>query len=87
MKEELGIDVSFERLIPLGVRQTAATIAPDYSIKEFQYIFQLVENHPLKDYPLSSSEVAGLVEVSIGARFISVIWLRCPSVAGCWFYP
>ncbi|MCH5586343.1 NUDIX domain-containing protein [Shimazuella sp. AN120528] len=65
IKEELGIDVSFERLIPLGVRQTVASITPNYINKEFQHIFLLVENRLLFEYPLRSFEVNGLVELPI----------------------
>lgn len=52
-------------MIPLGVRQTVATIASDYINKEFQRIFLFVENRSLPEYPLHSSEIAGLVEVPI----------------------
>lgn len=65
IKEEIGIDVPFKKLQSSGIRQTVATLAPDYINREFQHIFLLVDNRSLIDYPLISSEVSGLVEVPI----------------------
>lgn len=65
LEEEVGLKASFEELIPLGVRQTAATIAENYIANEFQHIFLYPTEQNLEDYALEEVEVKGLVEVKI----------------------
>jgi len=65
IEEELGLKVQFEQLIPLGIRQTAATVAPDYIANEFQHIFLLPLEMKLEDFRLPGGEVTGIVEVPL----------------------
>ncbi|MGH3835296.1 MAG: NUDIX hydrolase [Pseudonocardiaceae bacterium] len=63
--EELGLPVSYTDLQPLGIRQTAVTLAPDYIEREFQHWHLLPLNVELTDIPLADAEVAGLVELDL----------------------
>lgn len=63
--EELGLAVAYADLHPIGLRQTAVTLAPDYIEREFQHWHLLPLDCALEDIPLADAEVSGLVEVSI----------------------
>lgn len=63
--EELGLPVPYTELHPLGVRQTAVTLAPDYIEREFQHWHLLPLDVELTDIPLADAEVAGLVELDL----------------------
>jgi len=65
IREELGLNICYNELISIGIRQTAATIREDYVANEFQHIFLLPLNISLQDIILSGSEVRGLVEVNV----------------------
>lgn len=65
IKEEVGLDIAFKDLIPLGIRQTSADISPEYKNNEFQHLFIIPSRYILNDYELNSSEVRGLVEIPI----------------------
>jgi ADP-ribose pyrophosphatase YjhB (NUDIX family) len=67
IREELGIDVEFSKLVPIGVRQTAATLAPDYIANEFQHMFLLPTPLALARSAVENEEVRGLVEVPLDA--------------------
>ena len=64
--EELGIPVSYADLHPIGLRQTAVTLAPDYIEREFQHWHLLPLDRGLEDIPLADAEVTGLAELNIG---------------------
>ncbi len=64
--EETNIsNATFQDLVPLGIRQTSATISPNYLANEFQHIFL----YDLKDNTDSllktNDEVSAFVELSI----------------------
>jgi isopentenyldiphosphate isomerase len=65
LHEEVGIPAKFEDLIPVGIRQTAATIKEDYIANEFQHLFLLPIEMELEEFQLEDSEVTGLVEIDI----------------------
>ena len=65
ISEELGLVIPFDKLIPLGIRQTAATISPTYIANEFQHLFLLPIDIELKDLIPSCDEVSGFVAVPI----------------------
>ncbi|HBY20642.1 MAG: hypothetical protein A2Y24_01300 [Clostridiales bacterium GWE2_32_10] len=65
VEEETGEKVKYDQLIPLGIRQTAATITENYIANEFQHIFLLPIEKELEEYNLSGDEVRGLVEIKI----------------------
>jgi 8-oxo-dGTP pyrophosphatase MutT (NUDIX family) len=65
VREELGLAVSYSDLHPIGLRQTAATLAPDYIEREFQHWHLLPLDCSLADIPLADAEVSGLVEIGI----------------------
>ena len=64
IKEEMGISVSFNELIPLGIRLDIAKLGENY-IREFCHTFLLEKNLKPSEYNLDLNEVEGLVEVSI----------------------
>lgn len=63
--EELGLPVSYSDLVPIGLRQTAVTLAPDYIEREFQHWHLLPLDVDLESIPLSDSEVSGLVDIDL----------------------
>jgi hypothetical protein len=65
IREELGMDVGFDALVPIGVRQTAATLAPDYIANEFQHLFLLPTEQDIARGSVENEEVRGLVEVPL----------------------
>jgi 8-oxo-dGTP pyrophosphatase MutT (NUDIX family) len=67
LREELGLDVQQSALVPIGVRQTAATLAPDYIANEFQHVFLLPTDAQLATSAVDNEEVRGLVEVPLDA--------------------
>lgn len=67
IKEELGIDVEVNQLIPLGLRVCADETGADFKNCEFQEVFFLIDNRPLISYHLQVEEVQGIVAVPIDA--------------------
>lgn len=63
--EELGLPVAYTDLHPLGLRQTAVTLAPDYREREFQHWHLLPLAVDLDEIPLGDAEVSGLVELDL----------------------
>lgn len=63
--EELGLTVSYADLHPLGLRQTAVTLAPDHVEREFQHWHLLPLDLGLEAIPLSAGEVSGLVDIDV----------------------
>ena len=64
-REELGLPVAYSDLHPIGLRQTAITLAPEYIEREFQHWHLLPLDIPLDAIPLADAEVSGLVDISI----------------------
>jgi len=62
LKEELGIDVSFEKLIPLGDIKNI-TRYKDYIDKEYNLLHLYISNKPLHEYTLQLEELTSLVKV------------------------
>lgn len=65
IKEELGLEVEFLSLIPIGIRQTAATLSPAYVANEFQHVFLLPTDHDVVASWTKNDEVRGLIEVPL----------------------
>jgi isopentenyldiphosphate isomerase len=63
--EELGLPVTYNDLHPIGLRQTAVTLAPDYIEREFQHWHLLPLDVDLDTIPLADAEVSGLVDVDL----------------------
>ena len=64
--EELGLhDLSYADFVPLGIRQTAVTLAPHRIEREFQHWHLLPYPSPLDSIPLDDAEVSGLVELTL----------------------
>jgi hypothetical protein len=57
--------VTYSDLHPIGLRQTAITLAPDYIEREFQHWNLLPLDIPLEQIPLADAEVSGLVEIGL----------------------
>jgi 8-oxo-dGTP pyrophosphatase MutT (NUDIX family) len=64
--EELGLPVTYRDLHPIGIRQTAVTLADDYIEREFQHWHLLPLTLDLDAIPLADAEVSGLVDVDLG---------------------
>jgi isopentenyldiphosphate isomerase len=63
--EELGLPVTYTDLHPIGLRQTAVTLAPDYVEREFQHWHLLPLDVDLTAIPLADAEVSGLVDLDV----------------------
>jgi 8-oxo-dGTP pyrophosphatase MutT (NUDIX family) len=63
--EELGLPVAYTDLHPIGLRQTAVTLAPDYLEREFQHWHLLPLDLDLDAIPLADAEVSGLVDINL----------------------
>lgn len=64
--EELGLHtLTYADFVPLGIRQTAVTLAPDRVEREFQHWHLLPYASGLDSIPLDDAEVSGLVEVGL----------------------
>ncbi|SEB47244.1 NUDIX domain-containing protein [Amycolatopsis tolypomycina] len=63
--EELGLPVAYRDLHPIGLRQTAVTLAPDYVEREFQHWHLLPLDVGLDEIPLADAEVSGLVDIAL----------------------
>jgi isopentenyldiphosphate isomerase len=64
--EELGLrDLTYSDFVPLGIRQTAVTLAPAWIEREFQHWHLLPYEGGLDGIPLDDAEVSGLVEVNL----------------------
>ena len=64
VKEELGIDVSYANLIPLGVRFDVAKVG-DVLNREFDDVFLLDYSKDIVDYKFQLEEVSGLAVFKI----------------------
>lgn len=64
IREELGIDVTFDQLIPVGIR---LSVAKQNNLVDYEYneVVFLIDNRPLSSYVLQEEEVSGLVCFSI----------------------
>jgi 8-oxo-dGTP pyrophosphatase MutT (NUDIX family) len=62
VKEEIGIDVTFDDLIPLGIINYC-TVKDDYIDNEFSHVFIYKSNHSLDDFVLQLEEVSGMVRI------------------------
>lgn len=62
--EELGLQVRFEQLVPLGIKFDLG-LFNDIINHEFCETFLLREDKPISDYELDLEEVEGLVEINI----------------------
>ncbi|SDX97565.1 NUDIX domain-containing protein [Saccharopolyspora shandongensis] len=63
--EELGLPITHADLHPIGLRQTAVTLAPDYIEREFQHWHLLPLDVDLEAIPFADAEVTGLVELDL----------------------
>lgn len=63
--EEFGLPVAYTDLHPIGLRQTAVTLAPDYLEREFQHWHLLPLDLDLEAIPLADAEVSGLVDINL----------------------
>lgn len=63
--EELGLPTTYVDLHPIGLRQTAVTLAEDYIEREFQHWHLLPLDVDLDAIPLADAEVAGLVDMDL----------------------
>lgn len=66
VREELGLDVAYDDLIPLGLRVAVAR-SGGLIDREFADVFLLVDSRPLAAYRYQRDEVAGLVALDVDA--------------------
>jgi isopentenyldiphosphate isomerase len=62
--EELGLEVQFQRLIPLGIKIDVGLVG-EHIVHEFCDVFLLREAREPREYQLNQDEVEGLVEIAI----------------------
>lgn len=68
--EETGLsNVKYQDLIPVGIRQTASTIAEDYIANEFQHVYLLDYNGEFSDLIRENKETRGFVKLNIDDVF------------------
>ncbi|GGH73626.1 isopentenyldiphosphate isomerase [Pullulanibacillus pueri] len=72
IKEEIGIDVQIESLIPLGVIATTATKGT-FIDKEIANVFLYKSPFSLDDFSLQAEEVSGMVKVEFSQFY--ALWL------------
>lgn len=65
IKEELGVDISRDDLISLGVRVCIEEFDSKSINHEFQDLFFLIDDRALTDYKMSLEEVSGLVAIPV----------------------
>ena len=73
IKEELGLDVKFDDLLPVGRRVFVYCFTPGVMEYEFQDVFLLPGDFRFQDITLQEEEVDGLLEMDIelGIRLFS----------------
>ncbi len=64
VKEELGIEVNFDDLIPVG-RRLGVVRYNGLIDREFNEVFFLILDAPLSTYQIQEEEVSGLVKIAI----------------------
>lgn len=62
--EEIGINVSFDELIYLGVKIDVGAVG-SFTVREFCHVFLLSRDLKPEEYNLAVDEVEGLVEISV----------------------
>ena len=65
IKEETGLEIDFNKLKYLGVRQVATTVKEDYIVREFQNIYLGFVDKDIKDYHCVDDEVSEFIEFDI----------------------
>ncbi|MDD2435543.1 MAG: NUDIX domain-containing protein [Bacilli bacterium] len=82
IKEELNVDIDYNDLIPIGIRQCAATVPQiNQIINEFHRVFLLPISQELEEYDLNGEEVSGLVEIDIDDT-ISILLKKVDTIQG-----
>jgi isopentenyldiphosphate isomerase len=64
MSKELGVDISFNGLIPLGVRHNIIP-TPELTVRQFCHVFFLATDRNVTDYSLNPETSEGLFSISI----------------------
>ncbi len=65
IREETGLEIDFNKLKSLGVRQVAITVKEDYIVREFQNIYLGFVDKDIKDYHCVDDEVSEFIEFDI----------------------
>jgi isopentenyldiphosphate isomerase len=65
LKEELGVEASFEELTPCGVYAKENVFPNGWIDREFCHVFVLERSLPLASYRLQPEEVAGLFRIRL----------------------
>lgn len=71
IKEELGIQVSFEELIPFGVIKYSVQ-EENFIDNELAHVFLYESKHSLEEYTLQRDEVSGVIKVEFSS--FSELW-------------
>ncbi|WP_440602343.1 NUDIX hydrolase [Bacillus sp. GB_SG_008] len=72
VKEEVGIDVSFDELVSLGIIDDCGAI-DDFIDKELAHVFLYENKKPMDEYKLQIEEVSGIVKAEFNS--FSELWL------------
>jgi isopentenyldiphosphate isomerase len=65
LEEELGVFVSNQKLIDVGIRVCVEEFKQDVINHEFQSVFFLVDDRKLEEYNIQGDELSGIVESNI----------------------
>jgi isopentenyldiphosphate isomerase len=78
IREELGIEVDFAKLIPVGIR---LSVAKQNGLVDYEYneVFFLIDDRPLESYELQEDEVSGLVCFDIDEG-LALLFGECDSI-------
>ncbi|MDL2274677.1 hypothetical protein LJC22_00940 [Desulfosarcina sp. OttesenSCG-928-G10] len=81
LNEELGLDIKFNEIIPLGMRCNVAIVG-EYIEREFSEVYLCECNTPLNEYKLKIEEVAGVVKIEIneGMKLFSGEIEKCQGI-------
>lgn len=86
--EETGLnknDVNYNQLISIGIRQTAATVSPNYIANEFQHIYLFDYQGNPENLVKENNETRGFVELKIDDT-IDILTYKSNSISGRYYF-
>ncbi|MBZ0292795.1 MAG: NUDIX hydrolase [Anaerolineae bacterium] len=80
IREELGLDVDFDDLIPVGIR---VSVARQFGLVDYEFndVFFLICDQPLNAYHFQKEEISGLVRFAIDDG-LALFDETCESITG-----
>lgn len=81
LKEELGLEVKYEEMIPVGINQTAIDISEDYLLREFTYYFIVPVSNLKEKLVFTDDEVDSVIWVDPYESIEMILGRRSETVA------